>query len=43
MWDKDKRKIKLAKEHGFDVLVVWDSEYKKNKKEIINKCKEFLK
>ena len=27
---------------GFDVLVIWDSEYKNNKQEIIDKCISFL-
>lgn len=43
IWDKDKEKMLLANDNGFEVLVVWDSEYKKNKEEIINKCREFLK
>jgi len=44
MWDKDKRKYDIAIENGYEVLVVWDSEYRwGNKEEIINKCKKFLK
>ena len=43
IWVKDNKKIQLANSNGFDVLVIWDSEYKKNKEEIINKCKNFLK
>ena len=43
MWDKDKRKLDIAKENGFEVLVIWDSEYRwGNKEKIINKCIEFL-
>jgi hypothetical protein len=43
MWDKDKRKLDIAIENGFDVLVIWDSEYRwGNKQEIINKCVDFL-
>ncbi len=43
IWDKDKIKLDMAKENGFDVLVIWDSEYRwGNKQEIINKCKKFL-
>jgi len=43
MWDNDKRKIDLAKENGFDVLIIWDSEYRLgNKQDIINKCIKFL-
>lgn len=44
MWDKDKRKHDIAIENGYEVLVVWDSEYRwGNKQEIINKCINFLK
>lgn len=42
IWDKDERKKLIANNKGFEVLVVWDSEYKKNKQEIIDKCKNFL-
>ena len=42
IWDKDERKKLIANNKGFEVLVVWDSEYKKNKQEIIDECKKFL-
>jgi hypothetical protein len=43
MWDKDKRKLDVAINEGFEVLVIWDSEYRwGNKKEILDKCLEFL-
>ena len=43
MWDKDKRKLDVAIENGFEVLVIWDSEYRwGNKQEIIDKCITFL-
>jgi len=43
MWDSDRKKIKRANENGFEVLTIWDSEYRwGNKEEIINKCKTFL-
>ena len=43
MWDKDKRKLDVAIEEGFEVMVIWDSEYRLgNKQEIINKCIAFL-
>jgi hypothetical protein len=41
-WNKDKLKIDIAKENGFDVLVVWDSEYRKDKNKVIEKCLNFL-
>jgi hypothetical protein len=44
IWDKDKLKLCMAKNCGFEVLVIWDSEYRwGNKQEIINKCIKFLK
>jgi hypothetical protein len=43
MWDNDKEKNDKAKNDGFEVLVIWDSEYRwGNKQEIINKCITFL-
>lgn len=42
LWQKDKIKIDLAKSNGFDVLVIWESEYKKNKENTIKRCLEFL-
>ena len=43
MWDKDEKKKKTAEKDGFEVFVVWDSEYRWGKKqEVINKCLEFL-
>ena len=44
MWDKDKLKTDVAIENGYEVMVVWDSEYRwGNKQEIINKGIRFLK
>jgi ribosomal protein S16 len=44
MWDKDKQKLDVAIEKGFDIMVIWDSEYRwGNKQEIIDKCVKFLK
>lgn len=42
-WQRDEKKINIAKERGFDVLVIWDSEYRKNKNKTIEKCLNFLK
>jgi very-short-patch-repair endonuclease len=42
IWKKDADKIKVANDNGFEVLVIWDSEYHKNKKEVIKKCLNFL-
>ena len=43
MWDNDIEKIRVANKNGYEVLTIWDSEYRwGNKQEIINKCKKFL-
>jgi len=43
MWDKDKLKSDVALVNGYELLVIWDSEYRwGNKQEVINKCIKFL-
>lgn len=46
IWKKDNEKIRVANENGFEVLVIWDSDYRKkskqNKELVIQKCIEFL-
>jgi len=42
IWDKDERKIQVAEENGFEVLVIWDSEYKSQKEKTLDKCKKYL-
>lgn len=43
IWDADTAKIKLAEDHGYQVKVVWESEYKKNPKKVIEECAAWLK
>ena len=42
IWQFDKRKVDSAKEHNYEVLIIWESEYINNQEEIIKKCKKFL-
>ena len=42
IWSRDNNKIDVAREKGFDVLTIWDSEYKSDKNKTINKCLDFL-
>jgi hypothetical protein len=44
IWESEKLKIDFANKKGFEVLVIWDSEYKnkKTKQIIIDKCINFL-
>ena len=42
IWNYDKEKLNFAKTLGYDVLVIWESEYKSDKKSTLDKCKTFL-
>ncbi len=42
IWDRDNDKRNTAIEHGFQVLIVWDSEYRKYSESTIKKCIDFL-
>jgi hypothetical protein len=42
IWNKDDRKRTVAEEEGFEVLTIWDSEYRRHKDEVIEKCKKYL-
>jgi len=42
LWLKDEDKQQLAIENRYEILTIWESDYKKNKQEIINKCLKFL-
>jgi very-short-patch-repair endonuclease len=42
IWDSDRKKILFAEDAGYEVLVVWEADFKANKEEIINKCINFL-
>ena len=42
IWNKDERKRKIAEKNGFDMLIIWDSEYKSQKINTLEKCKKYL-
>ena len=42
LWIRDYRKIKLAIENGFSVLIIWEEEYKQNSSKVISICKKFM-
>jgi len=42
-WKLDREKIQFAEAQGYDVLVIWENEYKQNKEEVLKKCLQFLK
>lgn len=42
VWEKDKKKVDDLKSLGYEVLIVWESEFKLNREETIAKCIQFL-
>lgn len=42
IWEKDDLKLNLAKNQNFEVLIIWDSEYRLNKEKTLEKCLKFL-
>lgn len=42
LWIRDERKIADLRTKGYNVLVVWEQDYKKDPEAIINQCKQFL-
>lgn len=42
VWNKDADKKKCAESHGYKVLSVWDSEYKKDPLMVMKKCIDFI-
>ena len=42
-WQKDDDKINLAKEKGYDVLVIWEKDFNDDKETQIQKCLQFLR
>ncbi len=43
IWESDRLKCEHAKSKGYDVLTIWEDEYRKNKELVIEKCLIFLK
>lgn len=42
MWERDKQKVDFAKKNGYNVFVVWESEYKNNKRKTLKSIKESI-
>jgi len=41
-WASDHEKIQYARTAGYEVLVIWESDFKKNEKEVLEQCIQFL-
>jgi len=42
VWEKDFNKLEKARKNGFEILVVWESDFDCQKKDVINECVKFL-
>jgi len=42
IWKYDSEKLDLIKKHGYDVLIIWEHDYKKSPRKIIEICEKFL-
>lgn len=42
IWEYDKQKINFAKNKGYDVLVIWEKEFKQNFDKVLKRCIEFI-
>lgn len=44
IWESDKKKLDTVKNNGYEVLIIWDSEFRwGNKEKVVKKCLKFLK
>ena len=43
IWERDLNRINLIEKKGYDVLIVWENDYKNNKEETKNKCIKWIK
>lgn len=41
IWEIDAKRIGFLKLLGYDVLIVWENDWKKNKEEVVNLLKKF--
>lgn len=42
LWKKDEYKHNLAKENGFDILIIWEKEWRDNKEDVIKRSINFI-
>lgn len=43
IWEKDNKKTQFAKDCGYDILTIWEFDYKKNKESVLKECLNFMK
>lgn len=43
IWENDETKRRIYEDKGYELLIIWASEYRSNKLQTVEKCLEFLK
>ena len=43
IWAKDAKKLSFAKDNGYEVLVIWEAEFRELPKSTVEKCLKFLR
>jgi G:T-mismatch repair DNA endonuclease (very short patch repair protein) len=42
VWEHDRKKIQDLKDNGYDVMIIWEMDFKNNPEEVLKKCKDFI-
>ena len=42
IWKRDEERASYARAMGYEILIIWERDYKKSPRDIINKCTQFL-
>ena len=42
IWEKDEKKLAVARNAGFDILVVWENDYRQNKQKIVEEVAKWI-
>ena len=42
IWYQDELKRLVAEENRYEILTIWDSDYRKNKESVLKQCLQFL-
>lgn len=42
IWQRDAEKVKWAEDQGYEVLTIWESDFKQNRQGVVKQCLDFL-
>jgi hypothetical protein len=43
IWDRDAKRLEFIKSKGYEVKIVWESDFRKNPEQVVKECIEWLK